>query len=177
MFCSYPAWQTSPGSWNFRTARRPGFVPAPDVPALVTVVPIDLTWSPGFALAQKKKNIHALHAAAAARGLSPLLEISTKADEKPGRHLSAFHLTVRSAGGAIPLECAFQGSKVFEEGGPYTDLYSADVRAAKRDPRLKTSGNTHSFPRACRGTRDRSVLCLFCGGSASASGVGVRVRT
>lgn len=63
-----------------------------------------------------------------------------------GRHLSAFHLKVDTKHlGDIPLECAFQGSKVFERGGPYTDLYSADARAAKRDSRLHESGRLVGF--------------------------------
>jgi hypothetical protein len=45
----------------------------------------------------------------------------------------------------VPLECAFQGSKIFERGGPYTDLYAADVRDAKRDPRLHSSGRLVGF--------------------------------
>lgn len=127
-------------------AERPVFIPAPDHPELVKVITLNFAWNGGFAPVQKKKNIKALHAAAAAAGFAPLLEISTKADEKLGQHLSAFHLKVHSErAGNIPLECAFQGSKVFERGGPHTDLYFADVRAAKRDPRLQTSGKILGF--------------------------------
>src|SRR5206468_117595 len=43
------------------------------------------------------------------------------------------------------LECAFQGSKVFETGGPYTDLYAADSRTAKRDARIRNSGRLIRF--------------------------------
>jgi hypothetical protein len=39
------------------------------------------------------------------------------------------------------LECVYQGSKVFQFGGPYTDLYKVSSRESKRDPRLKTSGD------------------------------------
>ncbi len=127
-------------------SERPVFVPTPTEPELVREVSLRIIWSPGFAPIQKKKNIKALHDAAAAAGYSPLLEISTKSDEKLGQHLSAFHLKVRSERlGEVPLECAFQGSKVFEAGGPFTDLYSADVRAAKRDPRLRSSGQLVGF--------------------------------
>lgn len=134
-------------------ARRPIFVPSIG-PALVREIPLDLVWSPGFAVVQKRRNVKALHEAARAAGYSPVLEVSTKSEEKVGQHLSAFHLKVRTESlGDIPLECAFQGSKVFNRGGPYTDLYSADVRAAKRDPRLLQSGGLagfrfeeHSFP-------------------------------
>lgn len=77
--------------------------------------------------------------------MSPLLEVSTKSDEIAGQRLSAFHLKVESPVGPIPLECAFQGSKVFESGGPYTDLFEMDAREAKRDPRLQNSGALVSF--------------------------------
>jgi hypothetical protein len=128
-------------------AERPIFIPAPDSPELVRELPIRLVWNPGFAPVQKKKNIAALHASAAKAGYSPVLEVSTKSDEKVGQRLSAFNLKVHSDRlGAMPLEMAFQGSKVFEGGGPYTDLYSvADARDAKRDPRLKESGPLKSF--------------------------------
>src|SRR6516225_5758729 len=102
-------------------ARRPIFIPAPDHSDLVRTVPVELFWSPGFALVQKKKNIRALHEAAARIGYEPILEISTKSDDKIGRHLSAFHLKVPSSRGPIPLESVYQGSKVFESGGPYQD--------------------------------------------------------
>jgi len=127
-------------------AERPIFIPAPNKPELVRELYFPIVWNPGFAPIQKKKNIAALHKAAAAAGYSPLLEISTKSDEKLGQHLSAFHLEVHSDRlGKILLECAFQGSKVFERGGPFTDLYSVDVRLAKKDPRLQNSGRLVGF--------------------------------
>jgi hypothetical protein len=59
----------------------------------------------------EEKNILALHAAAAQAGYAPLLEVSTKSDEKLGQRLSAFSLKVHSVRlGKIPLEAAFQGS-------------------------------------------------------------------
>lgn len=122
-------------------AHRPIFIPKDSGPTLVEEVSLPLVWSPGFAPVQKAKNIRALHDSATRAGLAPVLEVSTKSEEKLGRHLSAFHLRVRMpAHGEVPLECAFQGSKVFEGGGPFTDLYGTDVRAAKRDPRLRSSG-------------------------------------
>jgi hypothetical protein len=126
-------------------AERPIFVPVPDDPELVKELYFRLAWHSGFAPVQKQKNVAELHAAAAAGGYSPLLEISSKSTEKLGQHLSAFHLKVRGQHGEMPLECAFQGSKVFERGGPYTDLYGADVRDAKRDPRLRDSGALIAF--------------------------------
>jgi hypothetical protein len=126
-------------------AERPVFVPVPEDPELVKELYFHLTWHPGFAPVQKQKNVASLHAAAATAGYAPLLEVSSKSTEKVGQHLSAFHLQVRGRHGEMPLECAFQGSKVFERGGPFTDLYGADVREAKRDPRLRESGRLIAF--------------------------------
>jgi hypothetical protein len=128
-------------------AERPIFVPSPNTSELVKEIPCQIVWNPGFAPVQKKKNIAALHAAAAGKGYSPILEISTKSDTPLGQHLSAFNLKVRSWQlGKIPLELAYQGSKVFEHGGPYQDLYGVEnVREARRDPRLQNSGKLIGF--------------------------------
>jgi hypothetical protein len=126
-------------------AERPVFIPADDDQHLVREVFFSLHWHSGFAPVQKEKNIRELHSSAQAAGIGPLLEISTKSERTAGRHLSAFHLKVKSELGLIPLECAFQGSKVFEGGGPYTDLFEKDVLDAKRDLRLKNSGKLKSF--------------------------------
>jgi hypothetical protein len=127
-------------------AERPLFIPAPNSSELVKDISLRITWHPGFAPSQKKKNIVELHEAAARAGYSPVLEVSTKSEEKVGQRLSAFNLKVHSDAGVMPLEMAFQGSKVFERGGPYTDLYSlGDARDAKRDSRLKESGPLKEF--------------------------------
>jgi hypothetical protein len=135
-------------------AERPVFIPQQDSPELVKEKYFEIVWNPGFAPVQKKKNVTALHQAAERAGYSPLLEISSKSEDKLGQHLSAFHLRVRETKiHEIRLEAAFQGSKVFERGGPYTDLYTAEGKDAKRDPRLQGSGrltgfrfNDYSFP-------------------------------
>ena len=125
---------------------RPVFVPTRDRLRLVKTVPLRIRWHGGFSPTQKKKNIKELHAAAALMGCAPTLEISTKSEEALGRRLSAFNLKVRSVrSGQISLESAFQGSKVFERGGPNTDLYAVDPRTAKRDPRLRNSGDIVGF--------------------------------
>jgi hypothetical protein len=127
-------------------AERPIFVPDQHAPGLVREIPFTIPWAGGFGTGQKQENIKALHAAAAKPGFSKLLEISTKSETELGRRLSAFSLTFHSVTlGDIPLECAYQGSKVFEHGGPYTDLYRVDARIAKRDPRLKASGRLIFF--------------------------------
>ena len=128
-------------------ARRPVFLPLPPAEQrLVEEISLEFGWHPGFAPIQKMKNVTALHEAASTSGLSPLLEISTKSGDKLGRHLSAFHLKVKSDRfGNMPLECAFQGSKVVERGGPFTNLYAVDGKTAKRDPRLRDSGRLIRF--------------------------------
>lgn len=130
-------------------AERPVFIPAPDSDELVLELFLPLKWHSGFAQVQKEKNIAGLHEAAAQRGLSPLLEISSKSSSERGRHMSAFHMKVKTRSyGLIKLELAFQGSKVFERGGPFTDLYrkgDTEIGQAKRDPRLQESGKLVGF--------------------------------
>lgn len=127
-------------------AERPIFIPRPENRSLVEEIFLPLTWSPGFAVTQKEKNIKALHEAAASIGITNILEVSTKSDKQRGQHLSAFYLKVCDKRlGEIPLECAFQGSKVFEFGGPFVDLYRMDAREAKRDARLRESGRLVAF--------------------------------
>lgn len=46
---------------------------------------------------------------------------------------------------SFSVETAFQGSKVFEKGGPYVDLLNGTSRDAKKDMRLKESGNLIEF--------------------------------
>jgi hypothetical protein len=43
------------------------------------------------------------------------------------------------------VECAFQGSKVFEHGGPYLDILGMTSREAKKDERLRSSGRLTGF--------------------------------
>ena len=45
----------------------------------------------------------------------------------------------------ISVECAFQGSKVFEGHIQYKDLYKVDSIQAKKDKRLKKSGKIIGF--------------------------------
>jgi hypothetical protein len=127
-------------------AERPVFVSTPDSSELVREVFLSLLWNPGFAVVQKEKNIKALHEAAALAGIRNVLEVSTKSESKRGRHLSAFYMKVAHERlGEISLESAFQGSKVFERGGPFVDLYESDARTAKKDLRLKESGKLVAF--------------------------------
>ncbi|GHC64173.1 DarT1-associated NADAR antitoxin family protein [Limoniibacter endophyticus] len=126
-------------------AERPIFVPVPEQEGYVRQISFEIPWAGGFAESQKWKNITSLHAAAERAGYAPLLEISSKSDTRAGQKLSAFNLRVQSTFGELTLENAFQGSKVFARGGPFTDLYNVEPRQAKRDPRLQESGQLTSF--------------------------------
>ncbi|WP_205691394.1 DarT1-associated NADAR antitoxin family protein [Corynebacterium hadale] len=125
-------------------AKRPVFVPNGDRP-FVTAVETEFEFFSGFASSQKKKSIRSLHEAFSAQnGPAKLLEVSSKSSEELGVRLSAFNLSLRKSAN-FSVESLFQGSKVFASGGPYTDLYGRPAHEAKRDVRLKNSGELTSF--------------------------------
>lgn len=126
-------------------AKRPVFIPLGKPDHLVGEVQIDFKWNPGFAPIQKKKNILALHESAKKQGIHPLLEVSTKSEDLLGQRLSAFSLKIKTDIGDISIEAAYQGSKVFERGGPYTDIYEKNSYEAKKDLRVKDSGRLIGF--------------------------------
>jgi hypothetical protein len=129
-------------------ANRPVFVPGKtNGSPHVATEGIDFIWVPGMAKSQKQKSIRSLHDAARDQlGVHRILEISSKSEERLGIDLSAFFLkTVLPDGRAVPLENAFQSSKVFAEGGPFVDLLNTSPLDAKRDVRLKTSGALQRF--------------------------------
>ncbi len=126
-------------------AKRPVFISLSKPEHLVEEVLVEFAWNPGLAPIQKKKNVAALHVAAEKKGLTPLLEVSTKSEELLGQRLSAFNLKIQTKIGEISIEAAFQGSKVFESGGPFTDIYGLDSRSAKKDQRIKESGRLVKF--------------------------------
>lgn len=128
-------------------AKRPIFSPYKGPYIGVKEPLVEFDWHPGMAVSQKQKSIRSLHAAAAKIGISPALEISSKSENELGIKLSAFNLTIvtRLHRASLTVETAFQGSKIFERGGPYKDLYGLDSMKAKKDPRLKESGNIVGF--------------------------------
>ena len=126
-------------------AFRPVFVPRYSGPSLVEERSFEFPWSPGFSPAQKKRNIIALHQEARRHGLQPILEISSKSDDKVGRRLSAFSLKIEVGSMKYTLESVYQGSKVFEHGGPFNHLFALPPRDAKRYIRGTDSGNLTGF--------------------------------
>ena len=127
-------------------ANRPIFTPDFSGFPYVETVDIEFKWYSGFAQSQMQKTIVSLHEAAEKQGIAPVLEISRKSASRLGVSLSAFILTLETPRGQkMSVECAYQGSKVFENGGPYHDLYSVSSRSAKTDERLRNSGELIAF--------------------------------
>jgi hypothetical protein len=127
-------------------AKRLIFLPMTEAP-FVREFEVEFKWFPGMAKSQAQKSILSLHDASLALGYGPILEISSKSPDPLGVALSAFNLTVNSCIGCRPIsvESAFQGSKVFETGGPFEDLYNASSLDAKRDDRIRNSGRIIKF--------------------------------
>ena len=72
-------------------AERPVFIPnIKGNPVVVEM--IEFQWNPGFSKKQKQRNVEELHKNVINNGISPVLEISTKSQEKLGISLSAFNL-------------------------------------------------------------------------------------
>ena len=108
---------------------------------------VEFTFYSGFSDAQKKRCIKSLHHSYLQEvPEARVLEVSSRSEEQLGVHLSAFNLMMTCGNGArMSVESAFQGSKVFEQGGPYRDLWNKSPRDAKRDSRLRSSGNIIAF--------------------------------
>jgi hypothetical protein len=100
-----------------------------------------------MSLQQKQKSIDSLHECARKQGIHPILEISSKSPDELGIKLSAFNLQIvtKKLKKTFSVEVAFQASKVFDNGGPYYDLLGGSSREAKKDPRIKSSGNLKKF--------------------------------
>lgn len=122
-------------------AKRPIFIPNLENFPFVKESLIEFEWHSGFAKVQAQKSIASLHQAASEAKIDPVLEISSKSNEEVGVSLSAFNLKMIKHGKNISVECAYQGSKIFANGGPFLDLYSLSSKEAKTDERLRTSGD------------------------------------
>jgi len=122
-------------------AKRPIFIPSPETFPFVEEKLIEFEWYPGFAKVQYQRSITSLHDAAAKCNIYPVLEISSKSLESLGINLSAFNLKFSKDQYTLSVECAYQGSKFFTNGGPFLDLYHVSSREAKKDERIHNSGD------------------------------------
>lgn len=126
-------------------ASRPVFMPDFDSDNLVKEYLFHFSWASGFAEIQKKKNISALHEEAKRHGIDEILEISSKSNEEIGKRLSAFSLKLKINDIYFPLESVYQGSKVFEGGGPFTNIFEFSPKESKRFIRSLDLGNIIGF--------------------------------
>lgn len=128
-------------------ANRPVYVASEKFP-YVKRIDTEFKFFPGFSEKQKRLSINSLHTSFAEKFPDKkILEISSKSEVELGVKLSAFNLQISlpESDKKISVECAFQGSKIFENGGPYTDLFFKTSREAKKDSRIRSSGNLIAF--------------------------------
>lgn len=112
----------------------------------VKIINIEFTFYSGFAVSQKQKSYLSLQANYLEEYPDgKILEISSKSMDILGVELSAFNLMIKTNQREFSVESAFQSSKVFEKGGPYTDILDKSAKEAKKDIRLKTSGRLIAF--------------------------------
>lgn len=132
-------------------AVRPVFI-ASDIPQHFVRKNVEFKYFSGFSDQQKRRSTHSLHQAfLRTEKNAKLLEISSSSENELGVKLSAFNLMLKmKSGRTFSVESAYQGSKVFEKGGPYTDLLDAPSIKAKRDDRLRDSGRIIGFSFAGR---------------------------
>lgn len=127
-------------------AKRPVFIPKTSGPLFVFTMPIEFVWHPGLSKSQKQKSIRSLHdAARQVMGIQRILEVSSKSEDELGIQLSAFNLMLTVNNFSASVEVIFQGSKVFSKGGPFIDIYRKTSREAKKDERLRKSGQLIAF--------------------------------
>lgn len=126
--------------------KRPVYIPSLEKDKYVEIKEIEFKWFSGFAVSQKQKSIASLHESIKKEiSVNKILEISTKSIQRFGVAASAFNLKVSFKNIKASVENIYQGSKVFEDGGPYTDLYFKTSVDAKKDIRLKNSGSLTHF--------------------------------
>ena len=127
-------------------ARRIIYIPSRKSENFVINEEVEFTWSPGLAISQKQKSIKSLHEKAKQKlNLKNILEISSKSNEEHGKLSSAFNLRFSWKGKNSSVESFYQGSKIFKHGGPFTDLYEENSKKAKKDKRIKDSGDLLGF--------------------------------
>jgi type I restriction enzyme M protein len=129
-------------------AKRICFISTPYEYQIYKEIEVEFEYFNGFAVSQKQKSIRSLHENVNKMDKSlEILEVSTKSTNPIGVALSAFNLKFYeiNTDKEYPLENIFQSSKVFERGGPYRDLLNVHPKDAKRDERLKSSGNLIHF--------------------------------
>ena len=128
-------------------SERPIFIPTLNDIKLVETIMVEFNWFSGFSKVQKQKSIRSLHEEAKkTNNIENILEISTKSEKTIGVKASAFNMIINLKNKqSASVESFYQGSKIFENGGPYIDLYKKSSLESKKDGRLQLSGNLKGF--------------------------------
>ena len=129
-------------------AQRLYFIAKPSDHGLIVEKNIEFTFFAGQSKFQKQKSIDSMiYAIRAVESGGNILEVSTKSRTPLGNVLSGFQLEYfdKEQGKGIPVVNIFEGSKVFEKGGPYLELLHCTPLEAKRDERLLSSGKLLGF--------------------------------
>lgn len=103
---------------------------------------VEFTWIAGLNITKKRENVKSLHTAVTSKTGMRVLEISSKSEDPLGVRMSAFNLCYAEG---IKLESYYQASKIFSNGGPFRELAYLPSREAKKDERLKNSGEIKGF--------------------------------
>lgn len=109
---------------------------------------IEFWYFRGFAASQKMRSIVSMHEEIKKGNKDAWpLEISIYSPEKTGVKLCDNNLKiyVTKMRKYVSVQTIFQASKVFENGGPYTELLSLPPEEAKQDKRLKNSGQVVGY--------------------------------
>jgi hypothetical protein len=137
--CKISVFENSSRGDNRDMATRPAFFIEN---GKVTSRNVSFEWFSGLSDSQKQRSIASLHKMIAdIDNTSAPLEISTKGTAPLGVKLSAFNLRL----GRQAFENVFQSSKIFDKGGPFHDLLDMDPKKAKRDRRIRESGEIIGF--------------------------------
>ena len=128
-------------------AKRIYFVPTSTNGRLFAERSVTFDYFGGFAITQKHKTVRSIHESIKKQDSTlNVLEVSSKSLQAIGIQLSAFNLKYDNGdGNYYPVENIYQSSKVFVNGGAYTDLLYCSPADAKRDERLKNSGALTDF--------------------------------
>ena len=147
-------------------AKRICFISTPSEYPIYKEIEVEFEYFNGFAVSQKQKSIRSMHESVNKMDKSlQILEVSTKSTNPTGVALSAFNLKFYEINTDMeyPLENIFQSSKVFERGGPYRDLLNVHPKDAKRDERLKSSGNLIHFNYKAQSGKESLKQCFMIG--------------
>lgn len=111
-------------------------------------VDVEFVWNKGLNINQRRKNVVAVHAAYnCSFPEKKALEISSKSLQPEGLLLCAFKLQkyMPTLNKSLAVENIYQGGKIFENGGPFLDMYDCTAIKAKKDPRLHSTGSVTGF--------------------------------